>query len=156
MHFVQNPLLVWNISIWAFTHGEGIFFTINLLFSFCIVSRLHFFDIHSYYTFYKKGQRLLGKFPLVNLDIWCQFVFLSNLLFSHNIQDLLKSLKYLKNCQFIVHIFGTTVLLVFIVPANIYLRKVNYRNTRKRCEICSELIMKAPERRDVNEQVNVS
>ena len=33
------------------------------------------------------------------------------------------------------------------VPANIYLFKVNKRNTRKRCEICSKLTIKTPERR---------
>ena len=32
-------------------------------------------------------------------------------------------------------------------PANIYLFKVNNRNTRKRCEICSKLTMKISERR---------
>ena len=31
-------------------------------------------------------------------------------------------------------------------PAGIYLLKVSNRNTRTRCEICSELTMKAPER----------
>ena len=31
-------------------------------------------------------------------------------------------------------------------PANIYLFKVNYRNTRKRCEICSMLTITTPER----------
>ena len=30
-------------------------------------------------------------------------------------------------------------------PTNIYLLKVNYRNTRKRCELCSELIIKTSE-----------
>ena len=30
-------------------------------------------------------------------------------------------------------------------PANIYLFKVSKRNTRKRCEMCSELTMKTPE-----------
>ena len=30
--------------------------------------------------------------------------------------------------------------------ANIYLFKVDYRNTRKRCEICSKLTVKTPER----------
>ena len=30
-------------------------------------------------------------------------------------------------------------------PANIYLFKVNNRNTRKRCEICSTLTIKTPE-----------
>ena len=33
------------------------------------------------------------------------------------------------------------------LPANIYLFKVNNRNTRKRREICSKLIIKTPERR---------
>ena len=32
-------------------------------------------------------------------------------------------------------------------PANIYLFKVNNRNTRKRCEICSKLTTKTPEQR---------
>ena len=31
-------------------------------------------------------------------------------------------------------------------PAGIYLFKVNYRNTRTRCEICSKLTIKTPER----------
>ena len=34
-----------------------------------------------------------------------------------------------------------------VYPANIYLFKVNIRNTRKRCEICSKLMIKTPERR---------
>ena len=33
------------------------------------------------------------------------------------------------------------------VPAGIYLLKVNNRNTRTRCEICSKLAIKTPERR---------
>ena len=32
-------------------------------------------------------------------------------------------------------------------PAGIYLLKVNIRNTRARCEICSDLTIKTPERR---------
>ena len=32
-------------------------------------------------------------------------------------------------------------------PAGIYLLKVNNRNSRTRCEICSKLIIKIPERR---------
>ena len=32
-------------------------------------------------------------------------------------------------------------------PAGIYLLKVNNRNTRTRCEICSKLAIKIPERR---------
>ena len=33
------------------------------------------------------------------------------------------------------------------VSANIYLFKVNNRNSRKRCNICSKLTIKTPERR---------
>ena len=32
-------------------------------------------------------------------------------------------------------------------PPNIYLFKVSNKNTRKRCEICSKLTIKTPERR---------
>ena len=32
-------------------------------------------------------------------------------------------------------------------PANIYFFKVNNRGTRKKCEICSKLTIKSPERR---------
>ena len=34
---------------------------------------------------------------------------------------------------------------IFSFPANIYLFKVNNRNTRKRCEICSKLTIATPE-----------
>ena len=32
-------------------------------------------------------------------------------------------------------------------PVDIYLLKIDYRNTRARCEICSKLTIKTPERR---------
>ena len=35
---------------------------------------------------------------------------------------------------------------LFIYAAGIYLFKVNNINTRRRCEICSKLIIKVPER----------
>ena len=34
-----------------------------------------------------------------------------------------------------------------MIPAGNYMFKVNNRNTRTRCEICSNLAMKTPERR---------
>ena len=37
-------------------------------------------------------------------------------------------------------------LLLSYVPAGNYIFKVNNRNTRTRCEICSELTIKTPER----------
>ena len=38
-------------------------------------------------------------------------------------------------------------VLASLFPADIYLLKVNNRNTRTRCEICSKLTIKTPERR---------
>ena len=43
-------------------------------------------------------------------------------------------------------IFGTGIFILDN-PAGIYLLKVNNRNTRARCEICSKLTIKTPERR---------
>ena len=40
-------------------------------------------------------------------------------------------------------------LLQHINPANTYLSKINNRNTGKRCEVCSKLIIKTPERRQL-------
>ena len=34
-----------------------------------------------------------------------------------------------------------------VTPPNLYLFKVNNRNPRKRCEICSKITTKTPERR---------
>ena len=41
----------------------------------------------------------------------------------------------------------STILACKTSPANIYLLKINNRNTGKRCEICSKLVIKTPERR---------
>ena len=41
--------------------------------------------------------------------------------------------------------FSFFVLIIYInIPADVYLFKVNNRNTRKRCEICSKLRIKTP------------
>ena len=37
--------------------------------------------------------------------------------------------------------------LVENITTNIYLFKINNKNTRKRCETCSKLTIKTPERR---------
>ena len=39
------------------------------------------------------------------------------------------------------------IIIIVFCPADIYLLKVNSRNTRTRCEICSKLIVKTLERR---------
>ena len=41
----------------------------------------------------------------------------------------------------------TTSIRLLHFPVGIYLLKVNNRNTRTRCEICSKLTIKTPERR---------
>ena len=42
------------------------------------------------------------------------------------------------------------VIITFLSnPAEIYMFKVNKRNTRTRCEICSKLTIKTPEQRRV-------
>ena len=60
----------------------------------------------------------------------------------------------LKEQKFIRKIQNFSFDLVFkyvnasITPAGIYLLKVNNRNTRTRCEICSKLTVKIPEQRN--------
>ena len=44
-------------------------------------------------------------------------------------------------------IFFRKLFAYLNVAAGIYLLKVNNRNTRRRCEICSKLTKKTPERR---------
>ena len=46
-------------------------------------------------------------------------------------------------------LFYSSIRFVFetVFPAGIYLLKVNNRNTRTRCEICSKLTINTPERR---------
>ena len=41
--------------------------------------------------------------------------------------------------------FLSLLEILCILPASIYMVKVNNGNTRTRCEICSELTIKAPE-----------
>ena len=55
---------------------------------------------------------------------------------------------YIQNSA-VLSITATSYLLRHnnIIQANIYLLKVNNRNSRKRCEFCSKLTMKTPERR---------
>ena len=52
--------------------------------------------------------------------------------------------NFFTKITFCVSIFFSEIMFL---PANIYLLKVNNRNTRKRCEICSRLKLKTPERR---------
>ena len=67
--------------------------------------------------------------------------------------------------MYVVLMFSMSTWNTFLFPADIYMFKVNNRNTRTRCKICSKLTIKTPERRhtpcssvsNVNsEQVNAS
>ena len=42
-------------------------------------------------------------------------------------------------------LFYRIIFLLIVFPANIYLFKVTYKNTRERSEICSKLTIKSPE-----------
>lgn len=50
------------------------------------------------------------------------------------------------NESFEINIFGHHSFM--LPPANIYLIRVNTKNIRKSCQICSKLIMKILEKRD--------
>ena len=52
--------------------------------------------------------------------------------------------------------FLNTETISLPTPLNIYLLKVNDRNTRTRCEICLKLTIKTPERRQLHGVVLVS
>ena len=60
-----------------------------------------------------------------------------------------------ENFKIIFSLHPTILLLAEAYPANIYLFKVNNRNTTKRCEICSKLI-KISERRQLTSFLSVS
>ena len=58
-----------------------------------------------------------------------------------------ESLHIIRFCTQFWNILKAFEKILSTNPANIYLLKVNKRNTRKRCEICSKLTVKTPERR---------
>ena len=57
--------------------------------------------------------------------------------------------NFIKKCLCYININTATIFLHDILPYPVsnYLLKVNNRNTRTRCEICSKLTIKTPERR---------
>ena len=58
-----------------------------------------------------------------------------------------KTIQIISRIKFSINF--VTIILMFIrcYPAGNYMFKVNNRNTRARCEICSKLTIKTPERR---------
>ena len=71
---------------------------------------------------------------------------------SRNVYDVV--IRFLSNYEVLVNIGmtcinnnDTVMTLMSVYPAKIYLFKVNNRNTRKRCEMCSKLTIKKQERR---------
>ena len=102
------------------------FFNICVL-SQCILYWIHFQNMHTF-TYQKI---LLNSF-------FCLF------LKSSYLQFILKCFPvFSKNCNRILE----TTEINGNIPANIYLFKVNNRNTKKRCEFYSKLTIKTPERR---------
>ena len=61
-------------------------------------------------------------------------------LIAHSQKQTIRQTMYKINCIQIEDMF-------MLIPAGIYLFKVNNRNTRTRCEICSKLTINTPERR---------
>ena len=57
-----------------------------------------------------------------------------------------KMVEFMKTCDQYPHKFNFDHFLSSF-PVGIYLLKVNNKNTRTRCEICSKLTIKTPERR---------
>ena len=58
--------------------------------------------------------------------------------------------SYKQNKNFTILNFAKRKMILYsstTIPAGNYMFKVNNRNTRTRCEICSKLTIKTPERR---------
>ena len=64
----------------------------------------------------------------------------------HHMIDFVRNLSYYKLFFFLV-VSGWGEEQTFAIWTNIYLFKVNNRDTNKSCEICSKLTIKTPERR---------
>ena len=64
-----------------------------------------------------------------------------------NIDVILVKTEILSKSSSLIMSVGTLIIYLSksIYPANIHLFKVNNRNTRKRCKICSKLRIKTPE-----------
>ena len=71
---------------------------------------------------------------------------------SFGVEHILEKIKtFLKRMvkQFLIIIFFLKYIISMSdIPAGIYLLKVNNRNTRTRCEICSKLTIKTPDQHD--------
>ena len=71
------------------------------------------------------------------------------LTFNQILQAKIKNRSYLSRKQNFNELFRERVkMLQRNIPAGIYLLKVNNRNTRPRCKICSKLTIKTPKRRN--------
>ena len=93
-------------------------------------------------------KRSLGTFSRCNkTKNSCHFVFYAAIIFSKKEKVFLLVGLYLehlgmKNYQVFLTLFVT------VFPASIYLFRVNNRNNRRRCKICSKLTIKTLERRE--------
>ena len=78
-------------------------------------------------------------------SIWPKWVFFLAVNISATIQTPYKLLKQKNMC-----------FILFLFPAGIYMFKVNNRNIRIRCEICSKLTIKTRERPFGNPSIGIS
>ena len=88
--------------------------------------------------FCKKHHVLMNLSPLADISYWERSAL------SHLIRVLLNILSQ-------HHLINAGPKVVPMNPANNYMFKVNNKNTRSRCEICSKLTIKTPERRHEND-----
>ena len=78
--------------------------------------------------------------------VWQSLILWSALCRFHSLHHC-HSLPLIAICCHSLSLDVPLVCLFITIPAGIYLLKVNNRNTRTRCEICSKLTIKTPERR---------
>ena len=79
-------------------------------------------------------------------DIWKLFPFFIHVISSSS-GCCLAFVWFFANFSLMLLIKVLLIKKCIFYPAGIYLLKVNNRNTRKRCQICSKLTIKTPEQR---------
>ena len=83
----------------------------------------------------------------------CHFVFYAAIIFSKKEKVFLLVGLYLEHLG--MKNYQVLTLFVTVFPASIYLFRVNNRNNRRRCKICSKLTIKTLERRQFSDIIVV-
>ena len=99
-------------------------------------------------------KRSLGTFSRCNkTKNSCHFVFYAAIIFSKKEKVFLLVGLYLEHLG--MKNYQVLTLFVTVFPASIYLFRVNNRNNRRRCKICSKLTIKTLERRQFSDIIVV-